>query len=176
MLFNGTYTVENAETGEHRTFQIKTVQSSPERPNPLAGKRILSLLSGSDNENDYQSFGFVFEASDRLRVAVWKRCLTPAFTAYASLFEKLARVLPDEALPESELLDLPYGSKRYNVRLAKRCSRCNRKLTHPDSLVTGIGPECSEKLGLPYGRDVLNGWDVNRPDNVQARRAEARLK
>jgi hypothetical protein len=29
-----------------------------------------------------------------------------------------------------------------------RCGRCNRKLTVPESIETGLGPECASKLGL----------------------------
>ena len=28
-----------------------------------------------------------------------------------------------------------------------RCCRCNRTLTHPDSIKTGIGPECAKHFG-----------------------------
>ncbi len=29
-----------------------------------------------------------------------------------------------------------------------KCGRCSRKLTHPDSIATGIGPECIKILGI----------------------------
>jgi hypothetical protein len=37
------------------------------------------------------------------------------------------------------------------VRDAVFCLRCGRPLTHPASLLVGYGPECSEKLGIPWG-------------------------
>jgi len=30
-----------------------------------------------------------------------------------------------------------------------KCGRCNKKLTVPDSIVTGLGPECSRLLNIP---------------------------
>lgn len=29
------------------------------------------------------------------------------------------------------------------------CGRCGRKLTTPESILTGLGPECSKKVGIP---------------------------
>jgi len=33
------------------------------------------------------------------------------------------------------------------IRHEGRCCRCGRALTHPDSIDTGIGPECAKKMG-----------------------------
>lgn len=32
---------------------------------------------------------------------------------------------------------------------AGKCGRCGRKLTTPESILTGLGPECSDKCGVP---------------------------
>lgn len=54
-MFNGFYTI-TSPTGEHRTFQVKT--QSEDAPF-AAGKRIVMMLTGEDNEEDYTGFGFV---------------------------------------------------------------------------------------------------------------------
>jgi hypothetical protein len=36
----------------------------------------------------------------------------------------------------------------YTVQLSKRCLRCNRTLTTPESLERGIGPECANIMGI----------------------------
>jgi len=121
---NGTYTVLSKATGEHRTFRIRTQRENAEF---AAGERIVALLVGSDNEHDYQSFGFV---KDDGRIVVWKR-------HRGGMFDKLARML--EHLGEHE------QAGRVEVYLEGRCRRCNRRLTHPESIRSGIGPECGRR-------------------------------
>lgn len=115
--YNGKITVKNPKTGEHRTFQIKTV-----RKGKLEGKRIVSMLYGPDNCSDYRGFGFV----DGLGfITLWKAAQTDFFQKVVKILEK----------PEA-----------YNLEYLEegRCIRCNRVLTHPDSITSGIGPECAK--------------------------------
>lgn len=121
---NGTYTVLSKATGEHRTFCIRT-QKDPAGFAP--GRRIVALLVGPDNGHDYKGFGFV---EDDGRIYVWKKCRD-------GMFEKLARML--EHLGEHE------QAGRVEVYVEGRCRRCNRRLTHPESIRSGIGPECGRR-------------------------------
>lgn len=51
--------------------------------------------------------------------------------------------------PGARILSLMVGpdnsGHQYAVMLSKRCVRCNRKLTNPESIKAGIGPECATK-------------------------------
>jgi len=124
-IFNGTYTVRNRETGEYRTFSIRT-QADDAKFAP--GQRVITLLSGPDNTADYQAFGFVTDSG----VRVFRSKRGGAFDAYAKLVWLLA-VHGDET---------PMA-KRYELMLEGRCIKCNRKLTDPVSIETGIGPVCA---------------------------------
>jgi hypothetical protein len=42
---------------------------------------------------------------------------------------------------------------KIEVRHAGKCGRCAKKLTTPQSVDTGIGPECAKLMGIPYGKD-----------------------
>jgi len=121
---NGYYTVKNIEKGTHRTVKISTV-----RKGKLQGKRIMSLLVGPDNNNNYAGFGFV----DNDRVIVWKKHKENKVKNY------LARVISYWAKTENK----PQGIE---ILLSKRCLRCNRTLTTPESIKRGIGPECAGKI------------------------------
>lgn len=124
MIFthNGKITVKNPATGNHRTFQIKTVKKGS-----LEGKRILSLLSGPDNESDYVGFGFVNDNN----VSVWNK-----FRA-DSQYAKLGKML--------ENLDTLMNEGKVEVLFETKCRRCNRTLTTPESVVSGIGPDCASR-------------------------------
>lgn len=114
---NGKITIENPKTGNHRTFQIKTVKNGN-----LKGKRILSLLIGQNNEEDYLSIGFVGTTG----IYIWKKY-------QKSLYEKTANCLT--RIEELGLIS----------HFETKCRVCNRTLTTPESISSGIGPVCSEK-------------------------------
>jgi hypothetical protein len=117
---NGTWTVVSLKTGDHRTFKISTWTKKENTP------RVVSLLVGSDNESDYQSFGFV----NLNGIYVWKKYRGTKFEQYARMLEKLPQHI------ENQLVDVHHEG---------RCRMCNRKLTTPESIENGIGPVCMEK-------------------------------
>jgi len=119
---NGTVTVHNPKTGNHRTFRIRT---QPDNAEFAPGERVVSLLTGPDNEGDYRGFGFVM-ADGRIRL--WRRCQTATFEAYARILMN-----PDHYAIHHGLEFMSEG----------RCRRCNRTLTTPESVASGIGPVCA---------------------------------
>jgi hypothetical protein len=121
---NGTFTVVNPASGEHRTFRIRT-QKKDARFAP--GERIVSLLTGPDNEEDFTGFGFIGQDG---KVRVWNRFAGTQYDRYARLIGNL----------EAEAL-------RWNLEVlwSAKCRCCNRELTDPVSLREGIGPVCRDK-------------------------------
>lgn len=128
-IHNGTYTMRNVESGEHRTFKIRTVKEGP-----LEGKRIVALLTGPDNSTDFTGFGFV----ENDRISVWKKCRgefkKSAYEWYAEMLETLGC---DGGR---------FKDKTYTVMVSRRCLKCNRKLTVPSSIESGYGPECGGRI------------------------------
>ncbi len=117
---NGIITVENTVRGTHRTFRIKT-QKEDARFAP--NERILSLLVGPDNTSDYLQIGFV---KDDGHVILWRKYRTEQY-------ERLVRVLQD---PNH------YRALGCVYHYEGHCRRCNRVLTTPESVRSGIGPVC----------------------------------
>ena len=120
---NGSITIRNPETGGHRTFRIWT---QAEDADFAPGERILSLLVGSDNESDYQGFAFV-QADGK--ISLWKRYRDSGpWAAYA----KMVRFQEH------------YEARGIEYMIESRCRKCNRPLTNPESIESGIGPVCAE--------------------------------
>lgn len=115
-LLDGTYTRER-EDGEHRTMRLRT-QAPDAKFAP--GKRVLSFLSGPDNEHDYTGFAFV----NGRKVQVW--------SAHRGNTDLMADAQHLMAATDQWLL-------------AAECRRCHRKLTVPSSIDAGLGPDCSKK-------------------------------
>lgn len=114
---NGTLTIVSRETGSHRTVDIRTATYKDGSLH-----RIVSLLSGPDNESDYRGFAEVTATGAR----VWRK------HAESKTFCWIVKALNH---PERYL-------NQVDFRFEGRCRVCDRKLTNPASLASGIGPTC----------------------------------
>lgn len=52
------------------------------------------------------------------------------------------------------------GPRGVTVRHEGRCGRCGRTLTVPASIDSGIGPDCAERMGRPWGEGSARPFDV----------------
>lgn len=121
VVADGWYTIVGPKGG-HRTLRLQAVEGEPV-------KQWLAYLSGSDNEGDYTSIGFVTGTEVRL------------FNKYIGQYTDIvaaARFLVRNAANIGE-----YG-RQYALQSGK-CYVCNRKLTTPESIAAGIGPVCASK-------------------------------
>lgn len=116
---DGIYTV-NLED-DYRTIRIKTAKKGN-----LAGKRIVSYLSGPNNDSDYTGFAFLNESGFQ----VWGRFRGLVNGPLNAAIEVLAN--PAEA------------GRRYAIE-SGRCYLCGRTLTVEQSITDGIGPICAAK-------------------------------
>jgi uncharacterized protein DUF6011 len=133
-IFNGRYTIRNRRSGEHRTFELKT-QAEDSKFAP--GKRVVALLTGPDNTSDYTGFGFV----EDFGIQVWKS--KRGENGQKSMHEQYADLLWSLALDGA----FSRYAETYEFLMEGTCAVCNRVLTEPLSLTTGIGPVCREKVG-----------------------------
>lgn len=132
-----TMTFVSKKTGARFTFRFA-------RPEPVPGQRRptwVSLMSGPDNESSYEflgtvwedlSWGLTYKHSFKSRV----KESAPSVVALKWLVAQLGGVLRGQ---ESRLLE------QAEVWHEGRCARCGRKLTVPESIATGFGPECATK-------------------------------
>lgn len=123
--FNGRFTIESPRGG-HKTFQIRTAKGGN-----LKGKRILSIFFGRENTDDRQYEGFAFVNDDR--IAIWGKKNDQTHQMYVRMLTDL--VAKGES---SELYAMGY-----RLLMEKKCRVCNRTLTNPESIKSGIGPECA---------------------------------
>ena len=123
ILHDGYYTV--AWQGQHRTFRV---HMQPLDSNFASGKQVISYLSG--NGSDYTGFGFVIDG----QIHLWKRFRSGYDTIIAA-----ARFLVQG--------DHNAAGKMYAQQSGK-CYVCNRLLTNPLSIASGIGPICASRIGV----------------------------
>lgn len=126
---NATLTVRSKKTSERFTFKFVR----PAAKEGCACPIFVRLLTGPDNESHYEYLGVIWPDKGGYRF-VWShksRILLDAPSAKAATWF-IARLshLQTQLLEQAE------------VWHEGRCGRCGRKLTVPESIGSGYGPEC----------------------------------
>lgn len=126
------FTVSNGR-GEHYTFRVTKKENDDGRP-PVW---FVSLLTGPNNESDYTYLGLLDVALWRIRLTQKSRMT--AESKPVKVFDwTLARVREGQ---DGKML--PAG---YKIHHEGKCGRCGRTLTVPESVTSGLGPECARAV------------------------------
>lgn len=122
-----TVTLESKATGKWFTFKIR------KHKNDATNLYFVSLLQGPNNNTDYGYLGTIFNG-DNFRLTSKSRISNEAvsFKAFDWAFKYVM-------FGSDKLLD------KINIFHSGTCGRCGRKLTVPESITTGLGPECAKR-------------------------------
>jgi hypothetical protein len=140
------FTVANPE-GERYTFRVA-------RPRTTRQDRFyVSHLNGPDNTSDYKYMGIVVREDLSIQITARSAYRIPE-TGNADWRGILALSKKSCSAPKQisvflwALYALNTGNipQGYKIMHAGRCLRCGRILTVPESIETGIGPECLKKM------------------------------
>jgi hypothetical protein len=131
---NATLTLASQKTGNRFTYKI--VEGKPNRDNnkPIF---FVSAMNGSDNENSFGYLGILKEFNGKLGFSFAKpdKAKIHANAPSAKAFQWAMTAILKFQTPDT--LDVWHEG---------RCGRCNRKLTVPESIESGLGPECASKV------------------------------
>jgi len=120
------FTIVSGRTGTRYTFRVSASKKYP-------GTHRVDLLAGPSNTSDFSYAGYV-EADRRTYKAPRRAC--DAVKALQWLFHFLA--VGDDAWSR-------VVAGQTEVWHEGRCGRCGRRLTVPQSIATGLGPECAAR-------------------------------
>ena len=126
---SATFTAKSSASGKHFTF--KADKKSKEDADDVW---FFSVLTDASS-NSYSYIGTLFGESRKISLT-----RKSVFAADAPCVKALQWVL-DCAFIRHEM-------KSVEVFHDGTCARCGRQLTHPDSIQSGLGPECSKKAGV----------------------------
>jgi hypothetical protein len=127
------FVAANPTAKAHYTFRV--VHKEAEGGYPEA--YFVSMLTGADNENDYTYVAKLDPAYGHVNLTRGSH-VTAASHPYRILARVIARIWADEG----DVIEAA-GWKVYHVG---RCGRCGRTLTVPESIESGIGPECARVM------------------------------
>ena len=134
---NATMTFRSAKTGDRRTYKIRLAEKqNPNDPETY----FVKLLNGADNENSYVYMGIIRNDKFRTTRASKMDMNSVAVKAFVWSLENFQKGVMPESL---------------EVWHEGRCGRCGRKLTVPESIATGFGPECAQYVAqLPVNSEA----------------------
>lgn len=147
---NGIYSMQGPRG--HKVVKVKTVQDGP-----LAGKRIVYVLTGPDNTFNYSGVAFLNTVYENVEEEYEEETTDEQG---ARVVEKKKRTVqrPKDVLKVwkaqqgTELHKVvaawyrivTVGIEGYSWTHEGYCIRCNRLLTTPESIAAGIGPICAK--------------------------------
>jgi hypothetical protein len=129
---NATITFKSKKSGDHFTFKVRAPECEIDK-----GFRFVSLMTGPDNHFSFSYFGYLkpsqagimfIHGGGKAKVAL----NAPGARAFSWVWQQIMR----NRIPEN--LEIWHDGC---------CGRCGRKLTHPESIASGFGPECIQRFG-----------------------------
>jgi Family of unknown function (DUF6011) len=131
---NAIFTLRSLKTGKRFTYKVSKAKPNPSFPNQ-GPTYFVSLLNGPENTSNYQYMGLM----QNFGALAWgvRQTRGSRVSAMADSYKGIVWFLGNVA----------NGKPVSNVEVfhAGKCGRCGRTLTVPESIESGIGPECAKK-------------------------------
>jgi len=133
---------------EHMTYRVN--QPKPDlygakkgQPKPF----FIGKLTGPDNTNSYSYLGILDPETLEVKIT---RNSKYTDTSEAVKVLKLALESIRLGVHETKIKDILHCGY---------CGRCGRLLTVPESIQTGIGPECAGRMGFGFSQELGIDWN-----------------
>jgi len=124
-----TFTLKSTKTGGWFTYKAEVVERFGKK------KVIVRLLNGSDNVSNYTYLCTLLLDSDGIPEVLREK---------SKISDKAQSFIFFDLALTKLLLKIP--TPQLEIWHEGRCCRCGRKLTVPESIESGIGPECSSRV------------------------------
>ena len=121
------FTLLSVNTGTRFTYKVKLADKQNENEPDLF---FVSLLNGPDNYENYVYIGIIRNGEFRTTAKSKVSDDAPSLKAFAWTWKRI------DDIPDT-----------IQIWHEGKCGRCARKLTVPESIQSGFGPECITKLG-----------------------------
>ena len=141
------FTIKSLKTDKHFTYKLSQKKTKDHDGTDIrVGNYFVRVLAGADNQDwaSSQYIGFIDpffvnnylrELKDPLIAGKKGKKNAPSFIALQWVLKKLATHDDTDCIDNWSVEIMHEG----------RCCRCSRALTHPDSIKSGIGPECAKR-------------------------------
>ena len=128
---NATFTLESTKIDKRYTYKVY------HRKNDKCENRyIISVMYGPNNNDDFKYLGLWYKDTGVFKVPASRQSTVDTSGWQYKMFNTFIKLLYTDAL-------IPDTCKFYK---SGKCACCGRKLTTPESIELGIGPDCYERL------------------------------
>lgn len=132
---NARFTLKSGKTGQRVTYKVMVSDDNP-------SIFFVYYLTGSDNENDYTYLGMV--KTDPFGRPVFTLTRKSKLKTDSSPVKALCWVLGHLTATT------PVFPNHLEFWHEGRCCRCGRTLTVPESIESGMGPECAKRREVQH--------------------------
>jgi len=115
----------------HYTFKVSKVE------NDKGTVFFVKVLTGPDNSLDYTYLGMLLPQNGEIKITKKSK-----YSDNSYVVRLLSRTI--KALWQDREADILAAG--FDIHHEGRCGRCGRKLTVPESVKTGLGPECAGRI------------------------------
>ena len=126
---NATITLRSNLSGCRYTYRLRDTEDRVGTDR----RYFVALLTGPDNTGDFTYIGILLP---KMEFKLTPKSKLPRESKPVAAFDFLLKCLAKNTLPPS-----------FEVWHAGKCGRCGRKLTVPESVERGIGPDCATMMG-----------------------------
>lgn len=132
---NATFTVVNKSTRNRFTFRIRRAGWGTSTYDEKSGIFYISVLTGSDNNSSYTYIGTFFGGTSQVYRHSPKSKITP-------------KAVSNQVLTWffSSYFKSPSSFPTVKVFHSGKCGKCGKKLTTPESVKSGLGPYCANRI------------------------------
>jgi len=117
----------------HYTYRVSLKPAKGAYPDTF----FVSVLTGPDNGRNYSYLGILNPQTGAVRTTGKSKFPADSFTVRL-INRVIARLWAEDAAS--------IAAAGFDLHHEGRCGRCGRRLTVPESVETGLGPECSGRV------------------------------
>jgi len=129
------FTITDETLGKRFTYSVKRKELRASGQYPARTAYFLGELTGPDNNSDYSYVGELDIGAKKLR-----------FTRKSFMSDTAPGVVVFRKYLDAVLAGHDPEARGLLVHHCGKCGRCGRRLTVPESIEMGLGPECAGKV------------------------------
>lgn len=126
-------TFQSKVTGKYFSYKIRAARDNK-------NVHFVSAFTGTDNETCFKYMACIFINPDNSATLRWTKA--SKVSSDALIGKTFKWVWEQTGKCGDNIL------KYVNFFRSNKCQNCGKKLTTPESILTGFGPECSKRLGI----------------------------
>jgi hypothetical protein len=138
-----TFTLVSKKTGTRFTFEVSQCDDKDN-----GGKKELwfvSTMTGPDNNSNFAYTGIITRATSGMYS--FRRTAKSRISDMAPSYKAINWFLTNVLAPIAARTNTTNALAQVEFWHEGQCCRCGRKLTVPESIASGLGPECAGKVG-----------------------------